>query len=138
MPTVAYPFSGSTLVREDVAACMGRVLTLGWDGQAEFERAAFLRLGDDGRFNCHVWPVSFEFHRVQWLGAPPVGTAAIIHSHPRTLPDPSRQDVQEARRLAIPVIVVTPESVVMVLPGDGRILRVHRHSAEAVRSALDQ
>jgi hypothetical protein len=46
--------------------------------------------------------------------------------------------VEEARRLGIPVIVVTPESVVMVLPGDGRILRVHRHSAEAVRSARHQ
>ena len=128
LPTVAYPFSDRTLAREDVAACSERVLSLGWDGRAEFERAAFLRFRDDGRFNCDIWPVSFEFRRVQWLGAPPDGTAAIVHSHPRTLPDPSRQDVEEARRLGIPVIAVTPESVVMVLPSDGRIVRVPRDS----------
>ena len=126
LPTVAYPFSAATLTRDDVAACSETILSRGWEGRANFERAAFLHLSDDGRFRCDVWPADFQFHRAQWWGTTPDGTAALIHSHPRNLPDPSDQDVVEAERLGVPVIVVTPQSIAMALPSAGKIVRVAR------------
>ncbi|HEV8659295.1 MAG TPA: Mov34/MPN/PAD-1 family protein [Thermoanaerobaculia bacterium] len=132
LPTVAYPFGVATLMRDDVAACSETILSRGWGGRANFERAAFLHLSDDGAFRCDVWPADFQFHRAQWWGATPDGTAALIHSHPRTLPEPSEQDVREAQRLGVPVIVVTPESIAMVMPRDGQIVRVPRVAAVAV------
>jgi hypothetical protein len=39
------------------------------------------------------------------------------------LPEPSDQDIQEAQRLGVPVIVVTPESIAMAMPNNRRIIR---------------
>jgi hypothetical protein len=122
LPTIAYPFSRAVLERDDVATCADRVLALGWYGRVDWERAAFLRIGERGLFTCDVWPAKLQFHAATWTGRIPAGTAAIIHSHPRTLPNPSVNDILEAHRLGIPVIVVTPDAVTMVLPSDGTIV----------------
>lgn len=118
IPTVAYPFNRATLQRDDFAACADRILALAWYGRVEWERAAFLRIDDRGRFACDVWPSKLQFHSASWSGPTPDGTIAIIHSHPRTLPNPSVEDAAEARRLGIPVIVVTPQAVTMVAGRD--------------------
>ncbi len=132
-PTVAYPFSRTVLQREDVAACADRVLDLGWYGRVEWERAAFLVIADDGGFTCDVWPSKLQFHTAKWAGPIPYGTAAVIHSHPRTLPNPSAADILEAHRLGIPIIVVTPAAVTMVLPGDGQVVSVPYEGTRAAR-----
>jgi hypothetical protein len=124
LPTVAYPFSRAVLTRDDVAACTEHILSLAWYGQVDWERAAFLRIAGNGRFTCDVWPAKLQFRSARWDGAIPDGTVALVHSHPRTLPDPSGVDVERAHQLGIPVIVVTPDSVVMVLPHDGMLIRV--------------
>jgi hypothetical protein len=113
MPTVAYPFGDETLQRDDVRACSDRIAELAGHGYFQGERAAFLVLRGDGRFDCSVWPVTNEWHRTTWSGAIPNGTVAVIHTHPRNMPDPSTHDTAEARRLNIPVIVVTRGSVKM-------------------------
>ena len=113
-PTVAYPFTRATLQRADVAACADRILALGWYGRVDWERAAFLRIDERGGFTCDVWPANLQFRRTHWAGPSPEGTVAVIHSHPRTLPDPSPDDRHVAQRLQIPVIVVTPEAMTMV------------------------
>ena len=124
IPTVAYPFDRTTLAREDVVACSEKVLELGWFGMVDWERAAFLKLEENGRLSCQVWDSKLNYQRVEWRGRIPDGTVAVIHSHPRTKPDPSEHDVFEAQRLGIPVIVVTPEAVVMTLRGEtSRIVR---------------
>ena len=133
LATVAYPFSKVVLEREDVSTCADRVLALGWYGRVDWERAAFLRIGDRGLFNCEVWPAKLQFHAATWSGRMPDGTVAIVHSHPRTLPDPSTNDVAEAHRLGIPVIVVTPDSVTMVMPRDGTLIRTSYDSSRAAR-----
>ncbi|HEX7419040.1 MAG TPA: Mov34/MPN/PAD-1 family protein [Thermoanaerobaculia bacterium] len=70
-----------------------------------------------------------QFHAATWTGRMPEGTAAIIHSHPRTLPNPSQNDILEAHRLGIPVIVVTPDAVTMVLPRDGTLVHANYDSS---------
>src|SRR6476661_664910 len=89
LPTVAYPWSRTVLAREDVATCADRILSLGWYGMVDWERAAFLRIGERGTFTCEVWPSKLQFRTAHWTGPIPEGTVAVIHSHPRTLPNPS-------------------------------------------------
>jgi proteasome lid subunit RPN8/RPN11 len=42
-----------------------------------------------------------------------------VHTHPKDTPDPSPQDREEARRLNLPVLVVTPRGVVAAMPSGG-------------------
>jgi len=124
LPTVAYPFDAKVLTRDDVASCSEKILDLSMHGRAKFERAAFLLINDTGKFDCKVWPADYQFHKAQWWGATPDGTVAVVHSHPRNFPDPSSQDIMEAMRLQVPFIVVTPGSLTMAMPRDGRVVRV--------------
>jgi JAB domain-containing protein similar to deubiquitination enzymes len=126
IPTVAYPFDRNVLVRDDVTSCTDRIFTLAFRGLGKLERAAFLKINGRGTFDCQVWPAPFAIHRAEWLGATPDGTVAVIHSHPVGSPDPSEHDRQEAIRLGVPMIVVTPEALTMALPRDGAIVRVRR------------
>jgi hypothetical protein len=113
MPTVAYPFAGETLRRDDVRACSEQLSELAAFGRSDRERAAFLVLRGDGTFHCAVWPASNTWHSASWSGAIPFGTVAVMHTHPRHIPQPSTQDMAQARRLDIPVLVVTPGSIAM-------------------------
>lgn len=133
LPTVAYPFSKVVLERDDVATCAGRVLALGRYGGVDWERAAFLRLGERGLFTCEVWPAKLQFRAAKWEGRMPEGTVAIVHTHPRTFPEPSRNDVIASNRLGIPVIVVTPDVVTMVRPREGLFIRISYEPAKAAR-----
>jgi hypothetical protein len=130
IPTVAYPFDSGTLRRADVQNCAARVLELSGYGRREFERAAFLVLRDDGDFVCDVWPASFRWRSERWTGKIPSGTAAVMHTHPRSEGRPSVNDMAQARRLDVPVIVVTAEGLSMAQP-DGRILAVSSRIATA-------
>jgi hypothetical protein len=49
---------------------------------------------------------------------------AIAHTHPANLPDASHHDCDEARRLGIPMFVLTPQSVVLIGSRDGRAERI--------------
>lgn len=113
VPTVAYPFDRDALLRDDVRACADEIERL---SGAHFERAAFLRLRDDGAFDCRLWPGALHADRAEWAGAPVDGTVAIIHSHPRDFPEPSQHDRQEAVRIGVPVLVVTPGAISMASP----------------------
>jgi JAB domain-containing protein similar to deubiquitination enzymes len=126
IPTIAYPFDRNVLVRDDVTACTDRVFTLAFRGLGKLERAAFLKLNERGTFDCQLWPPPFAIHRADWFGTTPDRTVAVIHSHPVGSPDPSEHDRQEAIRLGVPMIVVTPEAISMALPRDGAIVRVRR------------
>ena len=98
------------LARSDVRSCAARVLKAGGYGHLPLEAAAFIvREGESVR--CEMWPRSPSFHSTSWMGRMPEGTLAIIHSHPATIPQPSVQDMDLARRLRIPVLVVTPRGV---------------------------
>lgn len=109
-----------TLLRDDLHACATQLTRLAGHGYSERERAAFVILWDDGRFDCYVWPNSFAWHRATFSGLMPKGTIAVIHTHPRGLPELSQHDFDEAKRLDIPVIAVTARSIAMARPWDAR------------------
>lgn len=71
------------------------------------EAAAFLVRDDDGSLMMVLWPRT-EFSRKEtFRGAIPPGTVAIVHTHPPRMERPSRGDLAEAKRLGLPIYVVT-------------------------------
>lgn len=77
----------------------------------DYERAAFVIRDRDGALRLIEWPFRREFRRARWDGAAPTGTIAIVHTHPRALPMPSRGDHAEARRIGLPIYVLTRSGV---------------------------
>lgn len=95
-----------------------RAMTQSWEllrsanyGQSSRERAAFLVRNEEGGLELVPWQFGAESMRAAYRGAVPAGTVAIIHTHPNGLPYPSRGDAELARRLALPVYVLTRHSV---------------------------
>lgn len=80
-------------------------------GQATREHAAFLVRDQEGGLELVPWQFGAETMRATHRGAVPAGTVAIIHTHPNGLPYPSRGDAELARKLALPVYVLTRHSV---------------------------
>jgi len=113
--TIAYPFVAATLARVEVRDCIEKVLKGGGYGHLPLESAAFLVLNGD-QFFCRQWPRNVSFRSQQWSGQLPDNTAAIIHSHPADLPDPSSHDRTLATRLGIPIFIVTPRGVTRADP----------------------
>ena len=109
--TIAYPFSEATLERDDVRECASRLAAMTGHGRFEHEAGAFLVLREDGRFDCVEWPAQRAFRRASWSGQVPDGTVAVMHTHPRSLPEPSAHDTREAERIGVPVIVVAGRSL---------------------------
>lgn len=136
-PTIAYPFDMETVSGADFRACRETLMSTGGFGNAIFERAAFLVLQENGRFECRVWPFSPELRQARWYGAAPRGTIAILHTHPRDLPDPSVKDRFEAERVGVPIFVLTERSVRMAGARGGEIVSFDppHGDAEAVVAA---
>jgi len=102
----------------DVVACLVHVLQAGAYGSRETERAAFLVVQADQTLECRDWPATHAFREARWVGPLPEGVVAVAHTHPVSFPDPSDQDLSEARRLGIPIFVLTPK-IVTVAHSDG-------------------
>ena len=114
----AYPLSDRILQNDDVRrgfASLVKESAFGWRAD---ERAAFL-VFDDGRFRLVAWPDRNQYQTVRWQGSIPEGTVAIAHTHPLQHPMASAHDCDEARRLGIPIFVLTRSSVVLIDPRDG-------------------
>jgi hypothetical protein len=119
----ASPAEAPPAANDDLRACFARLLALSGYGRRADERAAFVVDRGDGRFDCLLWPATNGFRSASWQGRRPEGTVAIAHTHPRTLPDPSIHDAEEARRLALPIYVLTPQQAVLVTSdGQARVL----------------
>lgn len=123
--TIAYPFNKQTIERKDVRSCFEHLLAGAYFGKANYERAAFLVLRDDGTFACHDWPPTFSYRSERWTGAVPDRTVAIAHTHPAHIRQPSPADIDCAGRIGIPVFVVTEAWISMVAP-DGIVTFVTR------------
>lgn len=107
---LAATLDAATLAHPDIQACMQSVLKEGGYGHLPREGAAFL-IEKDGAFECRMWSRRGGLYSQYWEGVIPEGTVAIIHSHPADRPDPSWNDTVVARRLRMPVFVVTPRRV---------------------------
>ena len=84
-------------------------------GRFATERAAFLIAESDGGLTLAPWEVR-GYHRASYRGVVPERAIAIVHTHPAHLPQPSTHDRAEARRLGLPVVVVTPSGVEVAMP----------------------
>lgn len=96
------------------------LLEAGGFGRLPHERAAFLIRESGGAITLGAWEGSAGFQRASHRGGIPPGTIAVIHTHPAGAPGPSAGDREEARRIGMPVVVVTPDGVIAALP-DGSV-----------------
>ena len=111
------------------------LLAAGGYGRLSHERAAFL-VKAGGRVRMERW-ANGTFRRATFRGVIPDGTIAIAHTHPRDLPWPSANDREQARRTGLPVIVITPQSVVLAGPdGSVRTMLRERNWWEASSAPL--
>ena len=97
--------------------CFDQILKLAGYGFRQDERAAFLVARQDGTLDCVIWPKTNGYQSAHWDGVVPRNTFAIAHTHPRALPSPSTHDFVEAKRLGMPVYVITSSGVNVALPG---------------------
>jgi hypothetical protein len=99
------------------------LLRLGGFGFTHWEAAAFLLRSTDGGYRCLAWPFSNGHHEQKFRGRMPDFTVAIVHTHPQHLALPSPGDRATAKRLGIPVIVLTSRNIYVAAP-DGSIVEV--------------
>lgn len=100
------------------AELLSRVVMRGEDSEA----AAFLVRDGDGRIRSVPWSSNGHFRSAHFEGMVPAGTIAIAHTHPHGWDQPSPNDIAQARRTGIAIVVVTRWNVNVVLPGTGEVL----------------
>lgn len=129
----ATALTAELLDKPGVLECFSDLLRQGGYGFREVEYAAFLIHDDNERYRCMAWPFSLGYHRQQFRGAVPYGTIAIAHTHPYALPEPSSGDGATARRLALPIFVLTPRNIYLVTSRGERVPVVMRKAwSEAI------
>ena len=106
------------LTRPQAAFWYASLLEESGYGHLPRERAAFLIREKDGTLTLEPWPAGGPRH-ASFRGQMPAGAIAILHTHPRGEERPSAQDRVEAKRLRMPVVVITAERVMAAMP-DGR------------------
>ncbi|HEV7767618.1 MAG TPA: Mov34/MPN/PAD-1 family protein [Thermoanaerobaculia bacterium] len=112
------------LMGPQAAAWYSQLLADGGYGRLPRERAAFLIRESDGTLTLQPWDGG-GFRHASFRGRVPERTLAVLHTHPRGEERPSQHDRDEARRLRMPVIVITPGAVVAAMP-DGSDLTLER------------
>lgn len=100
-------------------AVLADLFEKGGSGRLPMERAAFL-VRDGERCRCLLWPFTGQFQQTSYVGAVPAAAFAVAHTHPNGMPNPSVADRALARRLELPVVVVTARRVSAAIPGEKR------------------
>ena len=122
MPGVAYPLTAAILNDREVSKGFDQMVARSGHGKLPIESAAFLVIDEKGAFSLVQWPSTNRYHQQQWTGAIPSGTVAVVHTHPANLPYASTHDREEARRIGMPILILTPGTVVAVDGREGRQL----------------
>lgn len=110
-----------------VRAYLADVLREAGSGRRATERGAFLLLDERGEYRCLLWPSSFTLRRESFTGPIPDNTVAIVHNHPEDSPFGSFQDQQQARRIGVPIFVLTRFNIYLVEPSEGKNVPVLRN-----------
>lgn len=117
-----FVLAASLLSSDDALHAYGLLLALSRFGTIEEEEAGFLLEDDDGRLRLLRWQ-SRDVFKASYSGRIPKGTIAVVHTHPFWSAEPSEHDRREARRIGLPIIVVTRNAVIAAQP-DGTITRL--------------
>jgi proteasome lid subunit RPN8/RPN11 len=110
----------SDLSRPQAAVWYASLLEESGHGRLPRECAAFLIREADGTLTLAPWPHGGQRH-VSFRGHVPARTIAILHTHPRGEERPSARDRDEARRLGLPVVTITSDAVIAVMPDGGEV-----------------
>lgn len=103
------------LSRPEASYWYAALLEDGGYGRLSTERAAFLIRESDGTLTLQPW--NDRVHRkASFRGGIPARTIAVLHTHPRSDARPSARDREEARRIGLPVVVITPDAVIAAMP----------------------
>jgi hypothetical protein len=79
------------------------------------EVAAFLVRDRNGVISSVMWPHTANRRSEQYDGAIPAGTVAIAHTHPwQADQHPSRGDIDQAKKIGLPIYVVTRRDLYVV------------------------
>lgn len=113
---VAESALGAELDHARLVAVARDLFNLSIDGTVESERAAFLVVGPLGEYESVVWPRTHERRAATWRGPVPAGTIAVLHTHPMTMPEPSRNDVAHAIQTRLSFVIVSRSRVYVVEP----------------------
>ena len=109
------------LARAPVRAALERLLERAQYGLASFESAAWVVEDGKGGVGLRHWEFSGAAERATWRGPAPAGALAVVHTHPRRMDArPSARDAALARRLGLPVYVLTTKGL-WVARADGGI-----------------
>src|SRR3954470_5109316 len=72
------------------------------------EVAAFLVRDNNGAISSVPWPQSGRFRSEYYRGVIPAGTVALAHTHPwQSDQHPSLGDIEQAKKIKLPIYVVT-------------------------------
>ena len=87
------------------------------------EVAAFLVRDANGAVSCVMWPHTANRRSEHYEGAVPAGTVAIAHTHPIFAERPSRGDIEQAKKIGLPIYVVTRWNL-YVVDATGEVVRL--------------
>jgi hypothetical protein len=91
-------------------------------GFSDVESAAFLIRTPNGGVSFIPWVGSEFENEARWVGPIPKGVIAIAHTHGNRSPRPSTVDAKTARRLGLPVIVITASRIVKTTGGKPQLI----------------
>jgi hypothetical protein len=91
-----------------VFAILQQMARSGAERSNQTEIAAFLVRDAGGAISSVPWPQSGRFRSESYRGVIPAGTVALAHTHPWQADQrPSQGDVEQAKKIGLPIYVVT-------------------------------
>lgn len=87
------------------------------------EVAAFIVRDANGAISSVLWPHTANRSSEHYDGVIPAGTVAIAHTHPIFLEHPSSGDIAQARRIGLPIYVITRWNL-YVVNATGAVMRL--------------
>ena len=111
-----------------VLALFAKLLVDGGAGFRETERAAFLLLHPDGTYSLAPWPATQSPRAHAFTGTVPHFTLAVVHTHPSSSPRPSAADREAARRLRLPIVILTPRDIAYATPAGAIVVAIRNRS----------
>jgi proteasome lid subunit RPN8/RPN11 len=91
------------------------------------EVAAFIVRDDEGSITSVLWPHTANRMSERYDGVIPGGTVAIAHTHPYYAELPSRADVEQSKKIGLPIYVISRRNVFVVDPSSGESIAIIRN-----------